>query len=118
MTTAPDTEHVEVRVNCSIEESLNGVAWLVSLVLEPGIEHICWHVIGSLAVNGISIDFHFELLILQIHLHSPNTEGYLSLINHLISSQCNQLHLEIVNVWLSDAVGPPQLRVGNMKVEV
>lgn len=94
-------------VDCGIKEGLNSIAWLVSLVLKPGIEHICRHIVGSLAVNRISIHFHFELFILQVHLNSSNTKGDFSLIHDFANPLCYQLHFEIVNMWLSNTVGPP-----------
>jgi hypothetical protein len=40
-----------MRIHGSIEESLDGIARLIGLILQSGIEHVCWHIVGTLAVN-------------------------------------------------------------------
>lgn len=70
-------------------------------------EHIKGDIVGSFAINRISVHHYFELLVGQVKLNCTNTVSYLFTI-HFVSVSC-QLYLKSVQIRFPNSVWPPEL---------
>ena len=117
LASAPNPQHVEVGVGCVAEQSLDGVAaggrevW----VGEARVHHIWRHVVGPLAVDRIPVYFYLEVGPLGVQLNCPDP------IHHSLPVQSvpilRQGGLELVEIRLTDVIGPPESRLPHYQFE-
>lgn len=66
LTPSPNPNHVEIRVNSSINQFLYSVSGFKTIISQSWIEHVWRHIVSTLTVDWIAIYFHLKLLVFQV----------------------------------------------------
>jgi hypothetical protein len=83
LSSSPDPEHVEVGLNCVLDQLLEGVLGIEVAIDEAGVHHIGRHVICSFAVHWIAIDRDLKVSATLIQLHRPDPIDHFPLIHSI-----------------------------------
>ena len=87
-------------------------------ILETRIEHIRRNIIGSFAVNRISIDYDFKFFIFQVEINSSDSKRNCFFINFFFWNFLEELNIKVINIRLTDSIRPPKFRVLNMDIMI